>query len=76
MTYLKPCPFCGGTELISGWDFRESEGQSTSYVWKIKCNGCGVTAVVDPKAGPNRFSEYTMELRRVATEKWNRRVEE
>lgn len=75
MTDLKPCPFCGGTDLTSGWDFRESEGQ-TSYVWTIRCNGCGVTAVVDHKAGPCRFSTYTRELRRVATDKWNRRLTE
>lgn len=76
MTCLKPCPFCGSSELVSGWDFGESDGQTTSYVWKIECNGCGVTAVVDLKDGPHRFSEYTMELRRVAVDKWNRRAGE
>lgn len=75
MTALKPCPFCGSSDLTSGWDFRESEGQ-TSYVWRIKCNGCGVTAVMDHKYGPRRFSMAMRTLKSVAEDKWNRRVVE
>lgn len=41
MGFLKPCPFCGGTDLICmRYDpFDGYQGNLTQHV--VRCNGCG-----------------------------------
>lgn len=58
---LKPCPFCGGTDLQYGIRDRNRWGWLV-YVW---CDTCGID-------GPWICVENTRDIHR-ASEPWNRR---
>lgn len=34
MSNLKPCPFCGGTDIRQHFDY-------PIHIWSIKCRNCG-----------------------------------
>lgn len=70
---LKPCPFCGGTDLVI------DDGDGTDYSWKAwihiwckKCEGSGPYAVPDDNvAQDKRYKATEAEAVRL----WNRREE-
>ena len=59
MTDLKPCPFCGGTNVHVDMDYRVG-----IPVWVVDCNGCATSGPVVNEA----------EGEAAAVEAWNRRT--
>ena len=66
MTELKPCPFCGETNL--SWLIRQDFGFYHKH--GIRCNTCRFTMLFDCDS-ENEHHKYTE-----GHLKWNRRVEE
>ena len=61
-TELKPCPFCGSTEIrIDEIKLREEPNH-----WQVRCLECG--------CGTLRYSYYALPSKDGAIKKWNRRV--
>jgi Lar family restriction alleviation protein len=63
---LKPCPFCGGTEIKFAVRRREGTGMhhEGDDIWGLNCTGCGASH-------PNRYNEYG---RKLLIKEWNTRA--
>lgn len=59
---LKPCPFCGSSDVILVDFWAESEGDDNGYA--VRCNWC------------NALGPYYEEDKRAAIVRWNRRAKE
>jgi hypothetical protein len=78
MMKLKPCPFCGYTEIELLWpDY--GEGYSVRVVCPDWEKGCGATIEVDPIDYPNivtgPWRVAGKWAREAAVKLWNRRTE-
>ena len=77
MAELKPCPFCGSTDIrysikIALHRRNKQQHRISMYCWK--CNCYGARTVIDT-SGRNRHEvEHDTNLERIAAETWNRRV--
>jgi len=74
---MDPCPFCGSRRLErSAWG--EGFGRVIHrYLGQVKCRDCGGSMLAEfvPPDPEQAGGECLAEARRLATERWNRRVE-
>ena len=57
---LKPCPFCGEVDIVTGYDFLRANEDGV-YSWHVFCRGCRIN-----------FGEFGTEDEAVSS--WNTRV--
>jgi hypothetical protein len=64
---LKPCPFCGGTDLSLDWKTHQGHGDRTFSALRVIC-GCGATNGLSGYSEPNYDQKMMVQIL------WNRRV--
>ncbi len=69
MAELKPCPFCGGTNVKLG-------AFSISPDCYVICNDCGASIEKSVAWGNMNTKEHDQKCLSVLTEAWNRRAED
>lgn len=67
MAELKPCPFCGGEEIVM-YSF------DISSECVLRCLTCGAVIETVVPWGEMDKEQHDEECKRVLTEAWNRRV--